>query len=161
MKKKINLKVILVGDQAYDELKMGRVGKTSLLRRFVQNKFVPGYKATIGADFMTKEIILNDQVVTLQCWDTAGQEQYHALSAAFYKGSNCCVLVYDITDQQSFNHLGSWRDKFLANVAPKSAEGAAFVVLGNKSDDEKKRKVHPQTMSTGLEGEGNQMVPGA
>ena len=129
----------------------GRVGKTSLLRRFVQNKYVPMYKPTIGADFMTKEIILNDQVVTLQCWDTAGQEQYHALSAAFYKGSNCCVLVYDITDQQSYNHLASWREKFLANVAPKSAEGAAFVVLGNKVDNEKSRKASLTPLNVGLQ----------
>ena len=118
-----------------------RVGKTSLIKRYVQNKYIPAYKPTIGADFLTKEVLVDQQVVTLQCWDTAGQEKYHSLTAAFYKGANCCVLVYDITEPGSFKSLNDWKDRFLANAALKNPDTFPFVLIGNKSDLEDKRKV--------------------
>jgi Ras-related protein Rab-7A len=82
------LKVILLGDSG--------VGKTSLLERFITNRFSLMYKATIGADFMTKEITLEqNKVVTLQLWDTAGQERFQSLGTSFFRGADCCILVYD------------------------------------------------------------------
>ena len=84
---------------------------------------------------------MNDQVVTLQCWDTAGQEQYFSLNTVFYKGANCCVLVYDITDLASFASLAQWRDRFLSNASTLQAGIIPFVVVGNKCDLGGKRKV--------------------
>ncbi len=107
----------------------------------MQNKFVANYKPTIGADFLTKDVLVGEQLVALQCWDTAGQEKYRSLSAAFYKGANCCVLVYDITDNKSFADLEEWKERFLSNSSLKDPKVFPFVVIANKSDLEKSRKV--------------------
>ena len=107
----------------------------------MQNRFIPTYKPTIGADFLTKDVLVDQQVVSLQCWDTAGQEKYHSLTAAFYKGANCCVIVYDITDAKSFKNLHDWKDRFLSNAALKNPDVFPLVLIGNKTDLEEKRKV--------------------
>ncbi len=73
------LKVIILGDSG--------VGKTSLMNQFVNDKFSKQYKATIGADFLTKEILIDDKLVTMQIWDTAGQERFQSLGVAFYRGA--------------------------------------------------------------------------
>jgi Ras-related protein Rab-7A len=104
MPKKL-LKVIILGDSG--------VGKTSLMNQFVNRKFNSQYKATIGADFLTKEISLTNTQVTMQIWDTAGQERFQSLGVAFYRGADCCVLVYDTCNLKSFETLDSWRDEFL------------------------------------------------
>ncbi|CAD7953906.1 unnamed protein product [Amoebophrya sp. A25] len=70
----------------------------------------------------------------MQIWDTAGQERFQSLGVAFYRGADCCVLVHDLTQFKSFEHLESWREEFLVQAAPKNAENFPFVVLGNKSD---------------------------
>ena len=77
------------------------VGKTSLMNQYVNEKFSTQYKATIGADFLTKEIMLDDKLVTMQIWDTAGQERFQSLGVAFYRGADACVLVYDITNPKA------------------------------------------------------------
>jgi len=125
-KKKALLKVIIVGDSG--------VGKTSLMNQYVHKSFSSQYKATIGADFLTKEVLVDDQMVTLQIWDTAGQERFQSLGVAFYRGADSCVLVYDVTDQNSFEHLESWKNEFLVHAAPKNGDKFPFVVLGNKAD---------------------------
>ena len=105
-RKKVLLKVIILGDSG--------VGKTSLMNQYVNRKFSNQYKATIGADFLTKDITLEDgRQVTLQIWDTAGQERFQSLGVAFYRGADACVLVYDVTSQNSFKTLETWRDEFL------------------------------------------------
>eukprot|EP01017_Pseudomicrothorax_dubius_P007249 TRINITY_DN12221_c0_g1_i2.p1 TRINITY_DN12221_c0_g1~~TRINITY_DN12221_c0_g1_i2.p1 ORF type:complete len:162 (+),score=43.35 TRINITY_DN12221_c0_g1_i2:209-694(+) len=90
---------------------------------------------------MAKEVVIDDRVVTLQIWDTAGQEKYQSLGGAFYRGADCCVLVFDITNPKSFESLESWRDEFLLQGSPKDPESFPFVVLGNKADRESERKV--------------------
>ncbi|KDO21184.1 hypothetical protein SPRG_11043 [Saprolegnia parasitica CBS 223.65] len=107
-RKKVLLKVIILGDSG--------VGKTSLMNQYVNQKFSTQYKATIGADFLTKEIMLDEKLVTMQIWDTAGQERFQSLGVAFYRGADACVLVYDITNPTSFDKLDSWRDEFLAQA---------------------------------------------
>ncbi|KOM30649.1 hypothetical protein LR48_Vigan01g020300, partial [Vigna angularis] len=92
------------------------VGKTSLMNQYVYRKFSLQYKATIGADFVTKEIQVDDKLVTLQIWDTAGQERFHSLGAAFYRGADCCVLVYDVNIHKTFDTLNNWHDEFLKQV---------------------------------------------
>jgi len=125
-RKKVLLKVIILGDSG--------VGKTSLMNQYVNKKFSKQYKATIGADFLTKEVMIDDKLVTMQIWDTAGQERFQSLGVAFYRGADSCVLVYDITDPKSFESLESWMDEFLVQAAPTNADKFPFVVIGNKSD---------------------------
>jgi len=132
-RKKILLKVIILGDS--------NVGKTSLMNQYVHKRFSNQYKATIGADFLTKEIMIDDKLVTLQIWDTAGQERFQSLGVAFYRGADSCVLVHDITDSKSFDNLDSWMDEFLVHAAPRNASTFPFVVLGNKADLGPRRQV--------------------
>ncbi|KAF7389272.1 hypothetical protein HZH66_010409 [Vespula vulgaris] len=96
------------------------------------------YKATIGADFLTKEVMVDDRVVTMQIWDTAGQERFQSLGVAFYRGADCCVLVFDVSAPTSFKSLESWRDEFLIQASPRDPDNFPFVVLGNKVDLESK-----------------------
>ncbi|WRX09823.1 Small GTPase - like 9, partial [Theobroma cacao] len=154
------------------------VGKTSLMNqypllavrilnlssRYVYNKFNQQYKATIGADFVTKELQVDDKLVTLQIWDTAGQERFQSLGSAFYRGADCCVLVYDVNVLRSFETLNNWREEFLKQVQeapfyldsyffssrfltteqiikfwfkcldPSDPETFPFIVIGNKID---------------------------
>jgi Ras-related protein Rab-7A len=132
--KKVLLKVIILGDSG--------VGKTSLMNQYVNKKFHGQYKATIGADFLTKEVMIDDTVVTMQIWDTAGQERFQSLGVAFYRGADCCCLVYDVNHSKSFDNLDSWRDEFLLQASPKDVENFPFVLLGNKVDmEESKRQV--------------------
>lgn len=133
-RKKNILKVIILGDSG--------VGKTSLMHRYVNDKYSQQYKATIGADFLTKEVIVNDdKVATMQVWDTAGQERFQSLGVAFYRGADCCVLVYDVTNAKSFDNIKSWRDEFLVHANVSSPETFPFVILANKVDVEESKKV--------------------
>ncbi|BES98123.1 unnamed protein product [Nesidiocoris tenuis] len=125
-RKKVLLKVIILGDSG--------VGKTSLMNQYVNKKFSYQYKATIGADFLTKEVMVDDRVVTMQIWDTAGQERFQSLGVAFYRGADCCVLVFDVAAPNTFKSLDSWRDEFLIQACPRDPENFPFVVLGNKVD---------------------------
>ncbi|TYG52806.1 hypothetical protein ES288_D09G057800v1 [Gossypium darwinii] len=68
----------------------------NLSSKYVYNKFNQQYKATIGADFVTKELQIDDKLVTLQIWDTVGQERFQSLGSAFYRGADCCVIVFDV-----------------------------------------------------------------
>jgi len=132
-RKKVLKKVIILGDSG--------VGKTSLMGQYVHRKFTSQYKATIGADFLSKELSIDDKLVTLQIWDTAGQERFQSLGQAFYRGADCCVLVYDVTDSKSFENLDSWRDEFLGSSNPPDENEFPFVILGNKIDLPHKREV--------------------
>lgn len=130
------MKIIILGDSG--------VGKTSLMNQYVKKAFSNQYKATIGADFLTKEIVIEDKLVTLQIWDTAGQERFQSLGVAFYRGAEACVLVYDITNPKSFEQLDSWREEFLYQAAPADPDRFPFVVIGNKVDREAERRVSRQ-----------------
>jgi len=125
-RKKVMLKVIILGDSG--------VGKTSLMNQYVNKKFSNQYKATIGADFLTKEVVVDDRVVTMQIWDTAGQERFQSLGVAFYRGADSCVLVFDVNVAKTFENLDSWRDEFLIQAGPRDPDNFPFVVLGNKID---------------------------
>ena len=122
------LKLIILGDSG--------VGKTSLMNQYVNRKFSKQYKATIGADFLTKEVKVDDNLVTMQIWDTAGQERFQSLGVAFYRGADCCVLVYDVNNEKSFQNLENWREEFLAQASPSDPENFPFIVLGNKTDQD-------------------------
>ncbi|EYC38692.1 hypothetical protein Y032_0701g1646 [Ancylostoma ceylanicum] len=132
-RKKALLKVIILGDSG--------VGKTSLMNQYVNRRFSNQYKATIGADFLTRDVQIDDRTVTLQIWDTAGQERFQSLGVAFYRGADCCVLAFDVTSASSFKSLDSWRDEFLIQACPRDPENFPFVLLGNKVDLEAQRAV--------------------
>ena len=117
------------------------------MNRYSSGKFTGQYKATIGADFLSKDAFVSDQFgvrrpVTLQIWDTAGQERFQSLGNSFYRGSDACLLVYDITDPHSLDNLDHWRREFLQHVGgglgdlePALGQSSfPFVVLGNKMD---------------------------
>jgi Ras-related protein Rab-7A len=147
-RKKVLLKVIILGDSG--------VGKTSLMNQYVNRKFSIQYKATIGADFLTKEIFVDDRNVTMQIWDTAGQERFQSLGVAFYRGADACVLVFDVNNVKSFETLDSWRDEFLIQASPRDPEHFPFVVLGNKVDvEEAKRMVFQKRAQTWCQSKGN------
>jgi len=147
-RKKVLLKVIILGDSG--------VGKTSLMNQYVNKRFSNQYKATIGADFLTKEVMIDDRLVTMQLWDTAGQERFQSLGVAFYRGADCCVLVYDVNSSKSFETLDSWRDEFLVQASPRDPENFPFVVLGNKIDmEESKRMVSTKRAMTWCQSKGN------
>jgi len=135
-RKKVLLKIIILGDSG--------VGKTALLHRYVHTQFIQEHKATIGADFITREIAVDDKLVTLQIWDTAGQERFQSLGTAFYRGADACVLVYDITNDQSFKQIEMWRSNFLEQSSPEETEKFPFLLCGNKSDLQTTRAVPTQ-----------------
>ena len=114
------------------------------MQQYVSNKFSGSYKATIGADFLTKEVVVDDKLVTMQIWDTAGQERFQSLGVAFYRGADACVLVYDITKPKTFEALENWRNEFLLQASPPNSEKFPFVVLGNMCDREEDRQVSTQ-----------------
>ncbi|KNG47863.1 vacuolar membrane protein [Stemphylium lycopersici] len=146
-RKKVLLKVIILGDSG--------VGKTSLMNQYVNKKFSASYKATIGADFLTKEVLVDDRLVTMQLWDTAGQERFQSLGVAFYRGADCCVLVYDVNNSKSFDTLDSWRDEFLVQASPMDPESFPFVVIGNKIDvEESKRMISSKRAMTFCQSKG-------
>jgi Ras-related protein Rab-7A len=117
------------------------IGKTSLMNRYVRDKFSAQYKATIGADFLTKDIEVDGKMVTMQIWDTAGQERFQSLGVAFYRGADGCVLVYDIADAKSFDNLDSWIDEFMIQASPRNQDTFPIIVLGNKTDKFESRQV--------------------
>jgi Ras-related protein Rab-7A len=117
------------------------VGKTSLMNRFVNQKFTNQYKATIGADFLARELMVGDRLVNMQIWDTAGQDRFHTLGRPFYNGADACVLVFDVNQAKTFENLQSWKEEFLAQASPKDPKNFPFVVLGNKIDLGDQRQV--------------------
>ena len=84
---------------------------------------------------------MDDRLVTMQLWDTAGQERFQSLGVAFYRGADCCVLVYDVNNSKSFDTLDSCRDEFLIQASPMDPESFPFVVLGNKVDVEDSKRM--------------------
>ena len=132
-RKKNFLKIVILGDTG--------VGKTSLLQQFLNGHVSGTYKPTIGADFSKKEMVIDNVTVNLQVWDTAGQEKFQSLGYAFYRGADCCILVYDITNPVSFDNLNKWKAGFLDNAGPNEPESFPFIVLGNKLDKQHQRHV--------------------
>ena len=119
----ITLKVIVVGN--------GQVGKTSMITRFAKGIFTNEYKKTIGVDFLEKRTFLKDigEEVTFLLWDTAGQEEYDAITRAYYKGAGACILAFSTTDRDSFDAVESWYKKVHDECGQ-----LAMVLVQNKVD---------------------------
>ncbi|OXU22651.1 hypothetical protein TSAR_016278 [Trichomalopsis sarcophagae] len=101
----ISLKVVIVGN--------GAVGKSSMIQRFCKGTYTRDYKKTIGVDFLEREIEVDGEDVRLMLWDTAGQEEFDAITAAYYRGAHACVLAFSATDRDSFDAIPSWKLKWI------------------------------------------------
>mmetsp|Transcript_9709 Transcript_9709/g.14696 ORF Transcript_9709/g.14696 Transcript_9709/m.14696 type:complete len:208 (-) Transcript_9709:133-756(-) len=123
------LKVVVLGESS--------VGKTCLMTRFIRNSYQPIYRATIGADFLSKRVEVDEHVVSLQVWDTAGQERFQGLGTAYFRGADACLLVFDVTVEYSFQRLSFWKKTFLEKACIPMSEQSSFpfVVVGNKVDE--------------------------
>mmetsp|Transcript_90041 Transcript_90041/g.156011 ORF Transcript_90041/g.156011 Transcript_90041/m.156011 type:complete len:217 (-) Transcript_90041:86-736(-) len=117
------VKLLLIGDDS--------VGKSSLLSRFADGKF-PTPHVTIGMDFKIKMLDIGGRRVKLQIWDTAGQEKFHSITQQHFRNANGIILVYDVTDEESFSNIRCWATQ----IAAHAAEDAECLLLGNKADME-------------------------
>lgn len=126
-------KLLLIGDSG--------VGKTCLIIRFAEDNFNSTYISTIGIDFKVKTIEVDGKKVKLQVWDTAGQERFKTITTAYYRGAMGIILVYDITDDKSFENIQNW----MKSIKENASAGVSRMLLGNKCDIEAKRKVTKET----------------
>ncbi|EIM91733.1 ras-domain-containing protein [Stereum hirsutum FP-91666 SS1] len=127
----LTIKLVVIGNSG--------VGKTSLRGQYISGRFSTGYRATIGADFITKTLphpTNPKETVTLQIWDTAGQERFSSLSSAFFRGADAALLMYDVNQPSSLRALDKWWDEFCTNapLAEEDMEDYCCVVVGNKMD---------------------------
>ena len=122
-------KLIFLGDQS--------VGKSCILNRFMNDTFTEEYQATIGLDFQSKNVQIDGQDIHLLLYDTAGQEKFRSLIPMYTRDANIILLVYDISSQDSFDHLPNWLND-LSNV---NMDEAIFALVGNKNDLGDKREV--------------------
>lgn len=113
------------------------VGKTSIITRFMYDKFDTAYQATIGIDFISKTMYLEDRTVRLQLWDTAGQERFRSLIPSYIRDSSVAVVVYDVTNRQSFLNTNRW----IEEVRTERGSDVIIVLVGNKTDLVDKRQV--------------------
>ena len=122
-------KLIFLGDQS--------VGKSCILNRFLNDTFIEDYQATIGLDFQSKNIQIENQDIHLLLYDTAGQEKFRSLIPMYTRDANIILLVYDITNKESFNHLSDWL-KDLTNI---NLDEVILAIVANKIDLSGKREV--------------------
>ena len=127
------IKVVIIGDSG--------VGKSNLLLRFDRNEFSESTKSTIGVDFAGKMMKVNDLNVKAQFWDTAGQDQYRAITPAYYKNACGAILVYDITKVQSFDNIPNW----LKELKQYCEADVSCILLGNKNDLQDLRQIQDET----------------
>ena len=113
------------------------VGKSSLLKRFANRDFTGDYISTIGVDFEIKTLEIDGKTVKLQIWDTAGQERFQNITTSYYRGAHCIILVYDITQLETFEHVHKWHRQ----IQEHSNSNVQILLVGNKSDLGENRQV--------------------
>ena len=117
------------------------VGKTQLMNQCALKKFREAYYVTIGADFLTKEITVDDSKTTLQIWDTAGLDRFETLGPVFYRSADACVLVFDVNNAKSFDNIEAWHAGFMEVANPRNPTNYPIILVGNKADKEGTREV--------------------
>lgn len=119
-------KVLVVGSSG--------VGKTCLLLRYTENVYRETYGSTIGVDFKMKSLSIDGEVIKMQLWDTAGQERFRTITSSYYRNAHGIVLVFDLTDRDSFTDMRGWINEIAANTT----SPVVILVLGNKLDEAEK-----------------------
>ena len=122
-------KVLLLGNS--------NVGKSSLFLRFVDDIWNDTFVPTIGVDFKIKTFDIDEKRIKMQIWDTAGQERFKNIIASYYRGAHGILLIYDVTDKDSFKNLSNW----LIEIEKNSSKNVLKVLIGNKTDLEEKRVI--------------------
>lgn len=126
-------KLLLIGDSG--------VGKSCLLLRFADDSYLESYISTIGVDFKIRTVELDGKTIKLQIWDTAGQERFRTITSSYYRGAHGIIVVYDVTDQESFNNVKQW----LNEIDRYASENVNKLLVGNKNDLTAKKVVDYQT----------------
>ena len=122
-------KLLLIGDSG--------VGKSCLLLRFADDTYTDSYISTIGVDFKIRTVDLDTKTIKLQIWDTAGQERFRTITSSYYRGAHGIIIVYDITDKESFDNVRQW----LFEIDRYASENVCKLLVGNKSDLANKRLI--------------------
>lgn len=117
-----SFKILIIGDAA--------VGKSAILTRFSENSFLPNYQSTIGIDFNSRMIRVDNSICKLEIWDTAGQERFSTITANYYRGAQGALLVYDVTRRESYDHVKQWFDR----AKQLGGEYLEAILVGNKID---------------------------
>ena len=142
-------KLLLIGDSGNNYIMMCDVmwcnvicnylgvGKSCLLLRFADDTYTDSYISTIGVDFKIRTVDLDTKTIKLQIWDTAGQERFRTITSSYYRGAHGIIIVYDITDKESFDNVRQW----LFEIDRYASENVCKLLVGNKSDLSNKRAV--------------------
>ena len=125
----LSFKLLVIGDSG--------VGKSCLTLKATKNTFIDSHSPTVGVEFTTFNVRINDKNIKLQIWDTCGQEVYRALISSFYKNASLAIMVYAINDERSFDSLESW----LNEIKTQSSPDIKIFLIGNKVDLEQQRTV--------------------
>ncbi|KAM5560068.1 hypothetical protein ABKV19_021300 [Rosa sericea] len=120
--KNINAKLVLLGDVG--------AGKSSLVLCFVKGQFIEFQESTIGAAFFSQALVVNDATVKFEIWDTAGQERYHSLAPMYYRGADAAIIVYDLTNQASFERAKKW----VLELKSQGNPNMVMALAGNKAN---------------------------
>ena len=128
----LSFKIIFIGDSG--------VGKSCLTSKAVKNTFEDYYQATVGFEFLTYNLKLNDKVIKMQIWDTCGQEIYKSLITNFYRNSSLAIVTYSIDNRESFQHAENWLNDLRSQANP----DVRIFLVGNKADLEEERKVNKE-----------------
>ena len=124
-----NSKILLIGDSS--------VGKTSIMMRFVNDKFSSSFITTIGIDFVTKIIDVSGNKIRLQIWDTAGQERFRSITTSYFKGADIVIIIYDVCDESSFDNVEYWMEA----IKDSTCDSTGVILVGNKIDMESSRQI--------------------
>ena len=116
------IKILLLGDSG--------VGKTSLIHRYTKDDFNPSLVGTVGVDFKVKKVHIDGETVNLQVWDTAGQEHFHRITQAYYRGSHAIMLVFDISEKRTLDSVSYW----MGNILAQTSGSIPVILVGNKKD---------------------------
>eukprot|EP00829_Urostomides_striatus_P009350 TRINITY_DN204_c0_g1_i3.p1 TRINITY_DN204_c0_g1~~TRINITY_DN204_c0_g1_i3.p1 ORF type:complete len:145 (+),score=37.68 TRINITY_DN204_c0_g1_i3:166-600(+) len=135
MKNAKKIQILTLGD--------GKVGKTSLLKRYNEDAFTTHHLTTIGIDFITKDIKLGNENISVKIWDTAGQERFRTITHTFYKQAQGVLLVFDVTDKTSYENLHTW----VNSISEHADQGIIKYLIANKIDLASERVVSTEELS--------------